>query len=77
MTQPIHRGEIYSGPDKWGYYHFALFWMADYHPGHPDGEHRLAERGQHYYAEAPQYPNVTWKDLRSRTPRPHRPAWAS
>jgi hypothetical protein len=23
--------------------------MADYHPGHPDGEHARRERGQHFF----------------------------
>jgi hypothetical protein len=43
------RIEIYEGPDKQGRYHYALFWWADYHPGHPQGEHRYAERGQHFH----------------------------
>ena len=47
------RLELYSGPDERGRYHFALFWMADYHPGHPDGEYRLAERGQHFFGTPP------------------------
>jgi len=40
------RCEVYEGPDDRGRYHYALFWIADYHPGHPLGEHRTAERGQ-------------------------------
>ena len=37
----------YHGPsDSHGRCAFTLFWMADYHPGHPDGEYRTAERGQ-------------------------------
>jgi hypothetical protein len=48
MIYPTHRIEIYEGPNKNGYYHIAEFWMADYHPGHPLGEHRVAERGQHF-----------------------------
>jgi hypothetical protein len=48
-----HRCEIYSGPDSAGRYHYALFWMADYHPGHPDGEYRTAERGQHFFGKPP------------------------
>ena len=47
------RIEYYSKPNPkdGNRCHFALFWMADYHPGHPDGEHRVAERGQHFYAD--------------------------
>jgi hypothetical protein len=57
------RGELYSGPDDRGRYHYALFWMADYHPGHPDGEYRHAERGQHFFGVPPA--NVTsWDDRR-------------
>jgi hypothetical protein len=49
------RMEIYSGPDRDGKCHFALFWMADYHPGHPQGEHRIAERSQHLRADPAPY----------------------
>ena len=42
------RIEILSEPDRLGRVHYAKFWMADYHPGDPDGEHRWAERGQHF-----------------------------
>lgn len=49
VCQP--RGEIYAGPDERRRYHYALFWCADYHPGHPDGEYRHAERGQHFFSE--------------------------
>lgn len=48
------RIEIESGPDKDGRYRYTLYWMADYHPGHPLGEHRTAERGQCFYAELPE-----------------------
>lgn len=51
----FHRIEIYSGPDNHGRYSFALFWMANYHPGHPLGEHRHAERGQHFLARPEDY----------------------
>jgi len=51
MKYPVHRIEIYEGPDKHGYYHIAMFWMADYHPGHPLGEYRHAERGQHFHTD--------------------------
>lgn len=49
------RIEIYEGPNKQGNYHYALFWMADYHPGHPDGEYGLRERGQHFRAPIPEW----------------------
>lgn len=49
----MHRCEIYSGPDSLGRYHYALFWMADYHPGHPAGEHGQRERGQHFFGKPP------------------------
>lgn len=60
------RLEIYSGPDERGRYHYALFWMADYHPGHPEGEHRTAERGQHFYGVPPDYPPAQTTDKRGR-----------
>jgi hypothetical protein len=46
---------IHSGPDRQGRYQYTLFWMADYHPGHPDGEHRLAERGQVFLGVPPHH----------------------
>ena len=52
------RGELYSGPDSQGRYHYALFWIADYHPGHPLGEYRRAERGQHFFGVPPD--GVEW-----------------
>lgn len=48
------RCEIQSGPDKEGRYRFTLYWTADYHPGHPEGEHRRAERGQCFHAALPE-----------------------
>lgn len=48
------RIEIHSGPDERGRYHYTRFWMADYHPGHPDGEYRRAERAQHFHAPLPE-----------------------
>jgi hypothetical protein len=47
------RMEILEGPDREGKYHYALLWMADYHPGHPLGENRIAERAQHFRAFLP------------------------
>ena len=37
--------------DSLGRCHFSLHWIATYHPGHPDGEYRLAKRGQHFFAD--------------------------
>ena len=30
---------------------FAILRYADYHPGHPMGEYRRAERGKHFFAD--------------------------
>ena len=49
----LDRIEVYAGPDEHGRYHYARFWWADYHPGHPLGEHRRAERGQHFFGVLP------------------------
>jgi hypothetical protein len=46
---PIHRIELFKGPDSQGRYGYFVFWWADYHPGHPDGEHARRERGQVYF----------------------------
>lgn len=60
------RIEVYAGPDTHGRYHYALFWLADYHPGHPDGEYRTAERGQHFFGNPDRHgvPPKRQKDLR-------------
>jgi hypothetical protein len=59
------RLEIYEGPNKSGEYHYALFWMADYHPGHPEGEYGWRERGQHFLAPLkPEFDKLPTKDLR-------------
>jgi hypothetical protein len=62
----FHRGEIISGPDKMGRYTFFLYWMADYHPGDPQGEYRHAERGQIFFADPNEWKDVVekWVDLR-------------
>jgi len=44
-----------AGPDEQGRRRFTLFWMADYHPGHPLGEYRTAERGQVFWAKPARY----------------------
>lgn len=51
----LTRVVLYSGPDSQGRYHYSCHWMVDYHPGHPDGEYRTAERGQHSNAELPDW----------------------
>ena len=51
MTRPKTRIEHHGKSDDLGRCHFTLFWMADYHPGHPDGEHRTAERAQGFFAD--------------------------
>ncbi len=41
----LRRVQTLTGPDR---LHIWAYWLADYHPGHPDGEHRIAERGQFF-----------------------------
>lgn len=45
------RIEYHSKSDAFGRCTFSLIWMADYHPGHPEGEYRRAERGQVFFAD--------------------------
>ena len=47
------RIEIVSGPDSLNRYTYVLVWCADYHPGHPEGEYRHAERAQVFFALLP------------------------
>jgi len=47
--------EFHSEPDELGRRSFTLTWLADYHPGHPDGEDRIDVRGQCFYADPEQY----------------------
>ena len=47
------RIEVVSGPDAMGRYGHFRYWLADYHPGHPDGENRRAERGHIFHAALP------------------------
>ena len=49
------RIEYLSKTDDRGRCSFLLYWMADYHPGHPDGENRVAERGQCFRADPRNY----------------------
>jgi hypothetical protein len=46
----VHRIEVWEGADREGRCRFTKFWLADYHPGHPEGESRLAERAQVFHA---------------------------
>ena len=52
-TRPPHRIEIRGEPDALGRRSYTLFWMADYHPGHPEGESGWRERGQCFFAVPP------------------------
>lgn len=52
------RIEYHSTTDTQGRCHFSLHWMAAYHPGHPDGEYRTAERGQHFFADPRKYGHI-------------------
>lgn len=47
------RVEIDKGPDPLGRYSYTLFWTTNYHPGHPDGEYAIRERGQCFFAPLP------------------------
>jgi len=49
------RIEYYSKCDRWGRCHFSLHWVSNYHPGDPAGEHRIAERAQHFLADPIKY----------------------
>ena len=49
------RIEYRSASDDLGRCHFGLYWMADYHPGDPAGEHRTAERCQEFKADPRRY----------------------
>lgn len=49
------RIEYHGKADDEGRCFFTLYWMADYHPGHPDGEYRKAMRGQNFFADPRQY----------------------
>lgn len=45
------RIEYHSKSDSLGRCSFSLHWMADYHPGHPDGEYQRRERAQTFFAD--------------------------
>lgn len=50
---PIRVQLISQKPDSLGRYLYTLLWLADYHPGHPDGEHAIRERGQVFFDVPP------------------------
>ena len=45
------RIQYYSKSDDDGKCSFSLHWLVNYTPGHPDGEYKKRERGQHYYMD--------------------------
>ena len=51
-----------SKSDSDGRCRFFLYWGADYHPGHPDGEYRHAERGQGFFADPRNYGHLRPED---------------
>lgn len=55
MNAPLFRIVYHSGPDEQDRCHFTLYWFADYHPGHPAGEYRHAERAQCFHADPRPY----------------------
>ena len=61
------RIEYLSSNDKLGRCSFLLYWVANYHPGHPDGEHGWRERGQCFYADPREYGHARRpEELRAR-----------
>jgi len=54
-SKSVRRIEYLTESDDKGRCMFFLYWMANYHPGHPDGEYRVAERGQVFYADPMKY----------------------
>ena len=57
LFERTRRIEIRSGPDSLGRYSYTLFWMADYHPGHPEGEYARRERAQCFFSTLPEWSN--------------------
>jgi len=55
LFKRTRRIEIEDGPDELGRYHYFIFWLADYHPGHPEGEYARRERGQMFHAALPKW----------------------
>jgi hypothetical protein len=62
------RIDIHEGPYQDGTYMYTLYWMAEYHPGHPEGEYRRAERGQVFRGNPDQHgvPPARQRDLRGQ-----------
>lgn len=57
-TKPLHRIEVYEGPNKYGEYHYAVFWMANYPPNtrlEKDFDGSWHERGQHFFCVPPKH----------------------
>lgn len=46
MIKPPHKLVVNSEPDKDDKSMLTLYWMDDFHPGNPEGEDGLRERGQ-------------------------------
>lgn len=45
---------------------YTIYWVADYHPGHPVGEYRTDIRGQCYFAnpiEQKHHKYATWPGM--------------
>jgi len=55
MAATKTRIEYHSKSDEHGRCSFSLHWLADYHPGDPAGENRIAERGQYFFADPRQH----------------------
>lgn len=55
MEKKFTRIKYRSKSDSLGRCSFTLFWMADYHPGDPAGENRIAERAQCFFADPREY----------------------
>lgn len=52
-----------TGPyDRHGRCEYFVYWVADYHPGHPEGEHRIAIRGQVYFADPKEHGHDKYAD---------------
>lgn len=51
VRRESRRIKYHGESDSLGRCEFSLTWVDDYHPGHPDGEDRIAERGQHFYSD--------------------------
>lgn len=49
--------DIVSAGDEKGRYTFFSYHVADYHPGHPEGEYRTAWRGQIFFTNLKEYLN--------------------